>query len=184
MSFGSTAFPFSRLLAALALAVLAVPARAAPEPSLCKADEAVIFSCPTEARIISVCASGDFASGRGAVQYRYGRTHSVELTYPEPGTPPAKAFTAGRLMFAGGGGAWLRFEKPPFRYTVFTAIGKWNPQGGPLGIAGVAVEKDGKALADIACRTDPVSVLGSDFFQRAGVKLEGEFDIPDGFFPK
>lgn len=180
-------------IAALGLAVLAAatlmpaaltPAIAAPAGTLCHPDEAVIFSCPAGARTVSICASGDLDAGSGLVLYRYGRPGRVELTYPDPAVPPAQAFTAGRLMFAGGGGAWFRFEKTPFRYTVFTAIGKWNPKGGPLALAGVAVEKDDKSLADIACDGDPVSVLGSDFFERAGIKLTGEFDIPEAFFPK
>ncbi|OYX70945.1 MAG: hypothetical protein B7Y95_14085 [Rhizobiales bacterium 32-66-11] len=188
-------FAFARALsiAALGLAVLTAatlmpaaltPAAAAPAGTLCHPDEAVIFSCPAGARTVSICASGDLDAGSGLVLYRYGRPGRVELTYPDPAVPPAQAFTAGRLMFAGGGGAWFRFEKTPFRYTVFTAIGKWNPKGGPLALAGVAVEKDGKGLADIACDGDPVSVLGSDFFERAGIKLIGDFEIPEAFFPK
>ncbi|MFG1426325.1 hypothetical protein [Roseixanthobacter glucoisosaccharinicivorans] len=195
---GRGAFSLARSLSAVALGLAAFAAAtlapaflspaaagpAGPAGTLCNADEAVIFSCPAGARTLSICASGDLGGDSGVVLYRYGRPGRLEITYPDPAVPPVQAFTAGRLMFAGGGGAWFRFEKGPFRYTVFNAIGRWNPKGGPLALAGVAVEKDGKALADIACDGDPVSVLGSDFFERAGIKLTGDFEIPEAFFPK
>ena len=90
-------------------------------------------------------------------------------------------------MFSGGGGAWLRFSKGPFRYTIFTAIGKWGHAGRPATAEGVAVEKDGKVFANFPCRAAADSELGPDLFDKLGLKTADpaeDFDIPDAFFPK
>jgi len=177
------------LLCALTLAGVtasATLARAAA-PTLCRPGETVVFSCPTGTRTASVCASAGLSASGGEMQYRFGRANAVELAFPAPGTRPADAFTTGTLMFAGGGGAWLRFETGGYRYTVFDAIGKWGRGGAPLGVAGVAVQKDGKEIANVRCTADPSGELGPDFFARAGLKAAGpdaDFEIPERFFPK
>ncbi|OYX02939.1 MAG: hypothetical protein B7Z15_18690 [Rhizobiales bacterium 32-66-8] len=156
-------------------------------PTLCRPGETVVFSCPTGGRTASVCASADLSSATGTMTYRYGRPDAVELSFPAAGVRPADAFTSGTLMFAGGGGAWLRFENGGVRYTVFSAIGKWGRGGAPLGVAGVAVQKGGTEIANVRCRADPTGELGPDFFARAGLKTaapDAEFEIPESFFPK
>jgi hypothetical protein len=177
-----------RGFALLALALSSSHAFAA-EPTLCKADELVVFSCSTGARIASVCASKDISKTGGFLQYRFGRTDGVELAFPDPGAKPADVFTSGTLMFSGGGGAWLRFGKAPFSYTVFTAIGKWGRAGSPADVAGVAVAKDGKEFANFPCRkaSAAASELGPDFFEKLDLKASDsadDFEIPDAFFPK
>ena len=48
-------------------------------------------------------------------------------------------------MFAGGGGAWVAFHRPPYRYIVYSAIGEgWHEK------AGLAVEKNGRMLTNLA----------------------------------
>ena len=158
-------------------------------PTLCKADELVVFSCSTGARIASVCASRDISKTGGFMQYQFGRTDGVELAFPDPGARPADVFSSGTLMFSGGGGAWLRLGKAPFSYTVFTAIGKWGRSGSPADVAGVAVAKDGKEFANFPCRkaSAAASELGPDFFDKLGLKASNsadDFEIPDAFFPK
>jgi hypothetical protein len=138
-------------LAVAAMTASPYSARAAA-PTLCKADELVVFSCPTGAHTASVCASKDISKSAGAMQYRYGKKDSVDLAYPDSGAKPADVFTSGTMMFSGGGGAWLRFSKGAFRYTIFTAIGKWGPSESATDAAGVAVEKDGAAFANFPCR--------------------------------
>ena len=46
---------------------------AAAKPTLCKANELVVFSCQTDANTASICASKDVSKNRGYMQYRYGR---------------------------------------------------------------------------------------------------------------
>jgi hypothetical protein len=178
-----TAFGF---LAASAASLL-FPAPALAAPTLCAANEQVIFSCPTGAHTVSICASKN-PSKDATIQYRFGKPGSLELVYPDDGAKAADAFTAGTMTFSGGGGAWLRFSKGPFRYTIFTAIGKWGRGEAPADAEGVAIEQDGKAFANFPCRAAADSELGPDLFERLGLKMADPagdgFDIPDAFFPK
>ncbi len=174
------------LLSFVAISCLAWPCQAAV-PSLCKADETVVFSCSTGAHVASLCASKNISKSEGTMQYRYGKGDKLDLTYPDPAGKPADVFTSGTLMFSGGGGAYLRFDNGIYRYTVFTAIGKWAPRGGPAEVQGVAIKKDGKEFANFPCRGGVTSELGPDLFDRLGLKSgesPDDFDIPEVFFPK
>ncbi len=174
-----------KMACVLAMAALGLsPARGAPAATYCRADESIVFSCDFGSHTASVCASREIAPGKGFLQYRFGHLDRVLMSYPPADTRPADAFTVGTLMFSGGGGAWLRFEDQRIRYTVFTAIGRWNPKGRPLEVAGVVMEQDGKEMATMSCRGAAVSALGSTFFEQAGLKAVGDFDIPGSFFPK
>ena len=176
-------------LAVAAMTASPYSARAAA-PTLCKADELVVFSCPTGAHTASVCASKDISKSAGAMQYRYGKKDSVDLAYPDSGAKPADVFTSGTMMFSGGGGAWLRFNKGPFVYTIFSAIGKWGPGETVADVGGVAIQKDGKEFANFPCRAggaDGKDELGPEFFEKIGLKTAptpDDFEIPEAFFPK
>lgn len=150
-----------RLGRAMAItAALAAPARAATH---CGPGEDVVFSCSTGAKTASVCAAKDL------IQYRFGRDGRPELVWP-PASDGRDKVRAGTWTFAGGGGAWLAFHKPPFRYVVYTAIGRgWGEK------AGVAVEQNGLIAANLPCENKPVSAIGPDFFARAGI---GNDDVP------
>jgi hypothetical protein len=121
------------------------------------------------------------------MQYRYGPAGKPELVFPEMQRHPAGLFTPGTLSFSGGGGAYLRFSKPPYTYTVFSAIGNWGRKGKAT-VEGVAIAKGEAEFANIPCRGDAGSgagELGPDFFERAGLKEpESDFDIPQAFLPK
>lgn len=177
------ALAFGFLAAAVASSLAAAPALA--EPTLCAANERVLFSCSTGVHTVSICAS-KVLSKNADVQYRFGKPGSLELVYPEAGVKPADAFVLGTLAFSGGGGAWLRFNKGPFRYTVFTAMGKWGPGGAPADAAGVAVDKDGKEYAHFPCRGGGAeNEIGPDLIEKLGLtEAAEEFDIPDAFLPK
>jgi hypothetical protein len=123
----------------------------------------------------------------GSMQYRFGKPGSIDLAYPDAAAKPADVFTTGTMMFSGGGGAWLRFSNGPFHYTIFTAIGKWGHGERPAVAEGVAVEKDSKEFANFPCQSAAESQLGSDFFDKLGLKAADsaeDFDIPDAFMPK
>lgn len=157
-------------LAALAMAG-APPGTAAP--SHCAVGERVVFSCAVGAKTVSVCAAGDLSSTGGTLRYRFGLMGQPEITYPPEGAW-RDVTRAGRWIFSGGGGAWLAFNRAPFRYVVYTAIGRgWGEK------AGVAVEKDGGLLTNLPCRGTPVSELGPDYFSGAGIPDdETPFDLP------
>jgi len=167
-----------------------------PAQTLCKADELVVFSCPTKNHIASICASKDISKTSGFMQYRFGRLDHADMVYPDVGIKPADVFTAGTMMFSGGGGDWLRFSKGAFSYTIFSAFGKWSSHSDGSGdAAGVAVRKNGKEFANFPCRSPNTSKMGRDFFDDVGLKLKDpaketdeeadeEFEIPQAFLPK
>jgi hypothetical protein len=137
----------------------------------CAKNERIVFSCATDHKVVSVCASGDLA--HGSLSYRFGPVGRPEISYPSPGES-RDVVKAGRWVFAGGGGAWLAFHRSPYRYIVYSAIGRgWHEK------AGLAVEKDNHLLRNLRCRGTPISELGPDFFSNAGVPDdETPFDLP------
>jgi hypothetical protein len=172
----------------LGLAAFAAWMSPAAAETLCKGDERVVFSCSAAARIASICASPDLSRTQGYMQYRFGRPGNLELVYPEAPTPPGDVFQSGFLMFSGGGGAWLRFHKGSFAYTIFSATGKWGVGGAAMDVAGVAVRNDGKDLAGVSCRGGmPEGEFGPDYFEQIGLKVSDDpdgFEIPASFMPK
>jgi len=157
------------------LAILSALSASAAPPTLCLANEVNVFSCGAGKKVISVCASKDAAADRGYLQYRFGTPKSVELAVPAgKSTPPAKSALAGNLVFSGGGGAYLRFRNGDYEYIVYTAIGKgWGAKDG------VAIEQNGKRRGHVACTDVPDSMMGPDYFSKAGLSDDkGDFDLP------
>ncbi len=153
---------------------LAVPAWAAE--SHCRAEERIIFSCSLGKKTVSVCASAELSAASGYLQYRFGPKDALELAFPEvtQATPAASYVQARTLMFAGGGGGYLRFINGAHHYIVYTAIGKgWGEKDG------VAVEQNGQLVVNLECRDVPRSELSEEFFNRAGLAVDQhEFGIP------
>lgn len=143
-------------------------------PAACAPEERTVFDCEAGARRIAVCASADLASTGGLLQYRFGRPGAPELAYPAPGDDWRAVTQGGTLTFAGGGGAFLAFERGAYRYVVYTAIGRgWGER------AGVAVERGGRRIAQVRCSAPPVSAIGPDLFEQAGVPAAGaDFTLP------
>jgi len=161
------------------------PAAAATRPtaSFCNINEAIVFSCRTSSRLISVCASKGATATSGHLQYRHGKLDSgepAEIIQPTALVPPPKAATGGSFPLAGGGGAWLRFTIGQLNSTVYTAIGRLGPKGEVAERAGMVAEHQGKQIASLKCVGKPVSELGPDWFDRVGIKTNGQdFDLPD-----
>jgi len=76
-------------------------------------------------------------------------------------------------MLAGGGGAWIEFERGRYRYVVYSF---WIKGKGE--VAGVAVEKGGKRQATLRCKGAAISELGPDYFSAAGIAPSEEEFIP------
>ena len=140
----------------------------------CSVQEQTLFSCSTGSKVVSVCASSDLSTTAGSLQYRFGRTGEPELLYPKSAADWRKLTSGAVLTFAGGGGAYLAFTNGPFRYVVYTAIGQgWGQK------AGVAVEKNGKRVASLPCKSKETSELGPDLFAKAGIAEDTKgFDLP------
>jgi hypothetical protein len=169
-----------------AAAASAASAKAPAKPdtaNLCSSIEYAAFSCRTGKKMVSVCVTKDATKTRGALQYRFGVPFSrdpLELVWPEPPAAPAKVAQGENVPFAGGGGAWLRIPKGDHAYVVYTGIGKWGPKGETRTKAGLTVEKNGKAIAQLKCNGEPQSELGPDWFEKMGITSGGkEFDFPD-----
>lgn len=143
--------------------------------SHCRPDEATLFSCRTASgKIISVCAPRELSATAGYLQYRYGAKGAPELIYPPTRDALRDILESGTLMYAGGGGAYLRFKRDDYGYVVYTALGRgWGSR------AGVAVEKGRRLVGDVRCKGSAVSEIGPDLFTRAGLAeaIEG-FELP------
>lgn len=162
-------------IAAAALLAVTAPAASAAAGTTCVAPEQTLFACSTGPRRVAVCASPDLSATEGVVQYRFGPPQAAELAYPPLGADWRALTRAGVLMFSGGGGSYLAFARPPYRYVVYTAIGSgWGAK------AGVVVEQDGRRIASLACEASTVSSrLGPELFDAAGIAREaGDFDVP------
>ncbi len=151
--------------------------------SFCTPAETVVFACRTGAKMASVCASRD-SGPKAYLQYRFGKldgSEPLEQVLPEGGqVAAARAANGESVPFSGGGGAWLRFRKGQFTYTVYTGIGNWGPKGEKRTKSGLHIEHAGKPLATLKCQEEPISLLGPDWFEKAGVKPGNEdFDFPD-----
>lgn len=163
-------------LLAAALFALGQPHAVAGEAaaaSHCTVGEQTLFACNTGRKLLSVCASADLARDAGVVQYRFGAAGEAPFILPKAADWRA-AVRGGSLMFSGGGGAYLAFANPPYRYVVYTAIGRgWGSR------AGVVVEKHGRRIANLPCAGAAASVLGPDLFARAGIAEDSTgFELP------
>jgi len=150
--------------------LLAAPVAGAAS-SLCHDDEKIVFACALGAKVVSLCEAPAATGVAAALQYRIGRAGGTpEMRYPAP-ADDAPAFRAGSTALAGGGGAWVEFERGRYRYVVFSF---WLRGKGE--VAGVAVEVGGTRRATLRCRGAARSELGPDYFTAAGLApSNGEF---------
>lgn len=113
---------FTRLVAGLCGAMISLAVLAAD--SHCTAEEDTVFSCDLGKKVVSVCASKPLTANSGYLQYRYGTLGKPELLFPSASVSPKIVTQARTLMFAGGGGAYLRFNNGSTSYIVYSAIGQ------------------------------------------------------------
>jgi hypothetical protein len=138
--------------------------------SHCNEQEQIVFSCSLGKKIVSVCASAELTPASGYLQYRFGAKNALELVLPASrDSNQRETISANTLMFAGGGGGYLRFINGHYQYVVYTAIGKgWGTR------EGVLVKKGAKKIANFKCQDIPTSQLDNDFFNRAGLTIDPE----------
>ncbi|NLB59427.1 MAG: hypothetical protein GX805_13365 [Gammaproteobacteria bacterium] len=162
--------------AALLLAACTVAAPAADAGSTavqqgvpaCAGGEAVVFACATGTdRGVAICGSQDGA------QLRYIETGEDGGTGPDASRAASADFRSGTLMYSGGGGAYLRFDRDGLEHTVYTGIGRgWEK-------AGVVVQEDGRTVRELACQGEVTSLIGPELFERASIPAdESGFEIP------
>ncbi len=161
------------------------PLSPAPAParqaSFCTSQETLLLGCAAGARLMSVCASRDLDAAKGYIQYRFGKPSGApEQVVPEGFVHPSKAVTGSSETYAGGGAVWLRFRKGDHAYVAYSGIGRWGPKGSPLAKDGVAVERNGKLIANVKCTGGVAGELSPDWFEKTGVSVrkDEEFFLP------
>ncbi len=128
------------------------------EPTLCKDNEEVFFSCAAESKTISLCALTKTSKTKERLTYRFGKIgKAIEMEYPQYEIPPRQAFKFARGIGAKGGSEQLAFTVGEFTYTLYSY--HWGGPTEPEQISGMLVETNNKHIANIQC-TDPVSQLG------------------------
>jgi hypothetical protein len=155
------ALTLSLILMIVALSVAAAQPIAggieAASDSLCKTSEEVVFSCFSQSKNISLCATPDAAASHGSLTYRFGSLgHPVELEYPSSPVNPKHAFTYAAEFGAKGGTEQVTFSVARYRYTLYNI--HW---GGvePEFISGIVVEHAGERIATLRC-TEPEVQFG------------------------
>ncbi len=150
--------------------------------SFCTAAETVVFTCQTQVKQVSVCASRTLSPTTGYVQYRFGMPGApLEVAHPAGEVHPLKAAYGASVMFAGGGGAWLRFRNASYAYVVYSGIGRWGSNGEPTSKEGLVVERDGITVAHFKCNGNSSGELGPDWLDKAGYVANDkeQFNFPD-----
>lgn len=109
----------------------------------CRPGDARIFSCKVNSKsTISLCANNSSES-RKPLQYRFTTAGKTELEIPSEGANQA-AF--GRLMYAGGGGVYIKFVHESLEYFVFSRTLKEAKME-----AGVYIQKDNEKIKMLKC---------------------------------
>lgn len=161
----------------VALVTGALPtAAAAPGSSWCRAGETDLYTCDAGAKRVSVCVSQDASAQRGQLMYRFGASAggAPELELPKVPTAPARTASGEAAAFAGGGGVWLRFTQGQYGYVVYSGVGRWGRNGAVEVREGVQVERNGRAIATLACAKPRVNELGPEWLQRLGIAPDAQ----------
>lgn len=135
----------------------------------CGQGETTIFACAPEPNLtVALCGSADGAT----LQYRE-TGDGTTAAWPDEGVPASQAFRSGTLMYSGGGGAFLRFDRDGLVHTVYTGIGRgWEK-------AGVLVQEDSRTVRELACDGEVTSIIGPALFERASIPADdARFEIP------
>ena len=129
-----------------------VIAPAPPVASLCEKGEKVIFSCTINkpAKIVSLCASADFAKDRGYLQYRFGLPRKIELEFPRTRENTQAAFKYSHYFRAQFDQTEISFTSGDHQYAIFDDYsGEQKPASHDQGIRITA--PDGKETT-LSCR--------------------------------
>ena len=152
------------------------------QKSFCTPQETVVFTCASGKKLISVCASSAITATSGYLQYRFGTPGlPLEIALPEGAAHPLKAAFGQYEPYAGGGMSWLRFQRGDYRYIVYGGAGRWGAKGETVVRQGVAVENNGKTIANLKCNSRNEGELGPQWFEKTGYRRNDkeDFAIPD-----
>ena len=151
--------PWALLGAALAAYPETASTQARLAGSLCRAPEAVLFTCQLGAKTVSICGQQD--RGPAEAVYRYGRPGRVELE----ATDLHRAFEG----WAGGGETQVYAVTPTHRYVVYDRMVRtgFDREGHNLSqmTQGLLVQSGGQTVSSRRC-AQPVGVEPPAFDQR------------------
>ncbi|MEM5299652.1 hypothetical protein VSR82_35775 [Burkholderia sp. JPY481] len=112
----------------------------ADEVTLCYPQEEVYFSCQTNGKIMSICASGNISPDNGYVQYRFGKADKMEIEFPKNPFSPRKWFSLSDIREGSVNFSHLKFNSGHYQYVLY--------QGFP---SGIYVKRDGKTISNHTC---------------------------------
>lgn len=129
---------------------------AAPEKSLCHADETVLFQCTVKGKQASLCASGATKTDAGKLQYRYGADKKIELSYPDTPQPAQGKFFRSATGYSGGGEDRIRFRNGDYDYFLFERTVRTGFGNGPNNpeFSGGIITRRGKTVTTRLCTQD------------------------------
>jgi len=129
-------------------------------PTLCQADEVVIFSCRVRGngKIASLCGAKDFGRRPDAyAYYAFGTPMNIEFRFPEHPTPPGRVFQRTHLVYAGPTGAFAySFAHAGVEYVVYSISGTGFTNHGLMAYRRGAHVANITPLADMKCEAESV----------------------------
>ncbi|WP_369929470.1 hypothetical protein [Xanthomonas sp. NCPPB 2632] len=141
--------------------------------TLCTSDETVMFACDLKMKKVAVCARKAGNEAFASLQYRFGTTNWLDLSFPAANTYPASiASGASRGDMSRGSMVFLRMTNRETSYTVYHVTASPSNTGqGALDAGGILVERNGKLLAKRVCDSKQRIYSGMlddpDFFGKA-----------------
>ena len=138
------------------------PVAAASNPSLCKAGETPLFSCPIDRKVVSICSDGAKAT------YYFGSPDHIELS--------SQALSMADHMFSGGGETQISFSRGEYGYIVYDKTIRTSfsadEQNDPESTSGLVVQKNGKTVSTKQCGLDAAISSGARRFIKPGPFME------------
>ncbi len=153
----------------IAMSLTASPAIA---QSLCTAKEIVVFTCKAKGELVSACASRDISAHGGYLQFRIGKGHRVDVSYPASRKRTSNIGTFG-YAYVGQGppGHHVLLADGHNVYGIITTDGRGPQYGGDE--TAFVWQYDGKTAASRVCDNlaSPTDA-GLDLLEKAGFKNE------------
>lgn len=115
---------------------------------LCIGAESALFNCDLQNGTASLCESNN----DGTLTYRNGTRSEINLEISDVGKCGEKVFYLSDASYAGGGEAHIRFQNGKYSYFLYDRTVK--TEDGPEFIAGIAVYREDKKIANLLCKND------------------------------
>ncbi len=137
----------------------------AGQQSLCSASEQVLFSCHTDKKVASLCASKRFTRNSGYIQYRFGTKNLIEFKYPQTLSTPNNHFYYYDVGYSRGWEDHISFKNGRYKYIVYEKF-LWDGDiyGGDhhTSTSGVMVLAPNGQESDLQCNSHKFRKFGPD----------------------